>query len=73
MPATTTEPTCCIRCGQPLRRQEQHWTHKPDVDILVDCQNRSCKLYMATATVGSYTETVSAFLAAPAGQGVNKA
>lgn len=62
---TTTHPTHCIRCGEPLRIQEQHWTHKPEPTIMLDCTNARCDLAYVTAGAESYAETVAAFLAAP--------
>lgn len=56
----------CIHCDQPLHTCEQHWTHKPEIDLLVDCRNPECALYMVTATWATYRETVEPFLAQPA-------
>jgi hypothetical protein len=55
----------CIACDEPLHTAEQHWTHKPEPTVMVDCRNRDCSLYMVTASQQSYAETVRAFLAMP--------
>lgn len=57
--------THCIFCGQSLHICEQHWTHTPRVDLLLDCRNPDCRLYMVTASEVSYRETVEAFLVEP--------
>lgn len=60
-----THTSHCIRCGEPLHTCEQHWTHKPQPTVMVDCRNRACGLYMVTASAETYFETVNAFCANP--------